>query len=48
MDYGLWTGETYLREHMQTLIQLASPRLYRTLWGKHIEPSEKVKKGSTI
>ena len=25
-----WTGETYLREHMQTLIQLASPHLYRT------------------
>ena len=46
--YIEWTGETYLREHMQTLIQLASPRLYRTLWGEHIEPSEKVKKGSTI
>ena len=46
--YIEWTGETYLREHMQTLIQLASPRLYRTLWGEHIEPSERVKKGSTI
>ena len=38
-------GKTYLREHMQTLIQLASPRLYHTLWGEHIEPSERVKKG---
>ena len=38
-------GETYLREHMQTLIQLASPRLYHTLWGEHIEPSKRVKKG---
>ena len=38
-------GETYLREHMQTLIQLASPRLYHTLWGEHIEPGKRVKKG---
>jgi len=28
-------GETYLREHMQTLIQLQSLRLYQQLWGKH-------------
>ena len=40
-EYMKWMGETYLREHMQTLIQMASPRLYRTLWGEHVEPSEK-------
>ena len=27
-------GETYLREHMQTLIQSVSPRLYREVWGE--------------
>ena len=43
--YIEWMEETYLREHMQTLIQLASLRLYHTLWGEHIEPSERVKKG---
>ena len=37
-------GET-IRGHMQTLIQLASSRLYHTLWGEHIQPSERVKKG---
>jgi len=30
-------GETYLREQMQTLIQLHSPRLYQQLWGEHNE-----------
>ena len=28
-------GETYLREHMQTVIQLQSRRLYQQLWGEH-------------
>ena len=27
-----WMGKTYLREHMQLIVQLASPRLYQTLW----------------
>ena len=30
--YIEWMGETYLREHMQLIVQLASPRLYQTLW----------------
>lgn len=32
-----WMGETYLREHMQSLIHSESPRLYRTLWGEDDE-----------
>ena len=28
-------GETHLREQIQTLIQLNTPRLYQTLWGEH-------------
>lgn len=27
-------GETYLKEHMESLIQSASPRLYQTFWAK--------------
>ena len=27
------TGKIYLKEHMETLLQLASPRLYHSLWG---------------
>ena len=33
--YIEWMGETYLREHMQLIVQLASPRLYHTLWGEN-------------
>ena len=33
--YIEWMGKTYLREHMQLLVQLASPRLYHTLWGEN-------------
>ena len=33
--YIEWIGEPYLREHMQLIVQLASPRLYHTLWGEN-------------
>ena len=33
--YIKWMGETYSREHMQLIVQLASPRLYHTLWGEN-------------
>ena len=48
--YIEWMGETYLREHMQLIVQLASPRLYQTLWGANDalwgEHVAKVKKGA--
>ena len=33
--YIEWMGETYLRQHMQLIVQSASPRLYHTLWGEN-------------
>ena len=33
--YIEWMDETYLREQMQLIVQLASPRLYHTLWGEN-------------
>ena len=36
--YIEWMGETYLRERMQLIAQLASPRLYQTLWGANDAP----------
>ena len=49
-NYIEWMGETYLREHMQLIVQLASPRLYQTLWGANDalwgEHVAKVKKGA--
>ena len=48
--YIEWMGETYLREWMQLIVQLASPRLYQTLWGANDAPwgehVAKVKKGA--
>ena len=48
--YIEFMGDTYLREHMQLIVQLASPRLYHTLWGKNDalwgEHEAKVKKGA--
>ena len=32
-QYIEWMEETYLGEHMQLIVQLASPRLYQALWG---------------
>ena len=50
--YIEWMGETFFREHMQLIVQLASPRLYHTLWGKNDAPwgehDAKVKKGRPI
>ena len=34
-NYIEWMGETYLTEHMQLIVQLASPRLYHTLWAEN-------------
>ena len=42
--YWMDGGNLFKGTH-ETLIQLASPRLYHTLWGEHIEPSKRVKKG---
>ena len=48
--YIEWMGDTYLREHMQLIVQLASPRLYHTLWGENDalwgEHDANVKKGA--
>ena len=36
--YIEWMGQTCLREHMQFIVQLASPRLYQTLCGANDAP----------
>ena len=36
--YIEWMGETYLRESLQLIVQLASPRLYQTLKGANAAP----------
>lgn len=45
-EYMEWMGETCLREQMEQLIQFASTRLYRALWGENdMQSGENVKKG---
>lgn len=35
-----WMGETYLREEMELIIQCASPRLCREIWGENGDSGE--------